>query len=641
MEGGLLTQLASRLVPQPMPPQFKMDLHCAYHQAKCNHEPFTGSLYTCSATILGQADCLHDGYEVDIVGSQTSTPSSLISDWVSFELTPTAPSAMAPQSPPLVARPFDGAVSHEEVRREDDEILRQLLSFDPDPCGDHHYPKGVDSYDDGQQGHMVPSVLLDNGSALNVYPLATTIALGRKAFLGDLGSLGWFLMQRYSSGQMVHSLALEIQLRVNSLTGDVQRLLQLDFTLILSLIQLAMVHASHEHLPFKRLARGKLVHFHGWKSLALPSVGLAKTTELCILALGTFLGNLSSKELEAVERKGLYLLTQTVTEGTPPREHAPERSILGFRQQKSNGKYLPMSVASFGRLQEPFRRRKVVFAKFRRHPRGLRNYFATPSYLHRAAKLASTLRFPDPFSRHESAPKVAATTVIKNKLHGRFSLLFLLAIRIHSWQLNSKLCPRFLIALLILDLLWAEALPSSLHQKVKFIHDRQVLQISHSEDDLFFTRFTFDEVQTLEVGDFYRDLVGMSFDQHSSTVVLNMMRGMSFMPGLEANYRYMAHLHQERVRAYLTCTPFDYPIRPYRMSLENYFVRGSKAHPHMGDFDVVTDIKGVDELQHQFHHLQLGDETSGAPVLVMIVHSLPNRASFLSLCFPRRLLIVK
>ena len=78
----------------------------------------------------------------------------------------------------------------------------------------------------------------------------------------------------------------------------------------------------------------------------------------------------------------------------------------------------------------------------------------------------------------------------------------------------------------------AEALPSSLHQKVKFIHDRQVLHISHSEDDLFFTRFTFDEVQTLEVGDFYRDLVGMSFDQHSSTVVLNMMRGMSFMPGL-------------------------------------------------------------------------------------------------------------
>ena len=54
------------------------------------------------------------------------------------------------------------------------------------------------------------------------------------------------------------------------------------------------------------------------------------------------------------------------------------------------------------------------------------------------------------------------------------------------------------------------AIPYSLHQKVKFIYDRQVItvqsledmfasfepvfQISHSEDDLFFYGFTFDEV---------------------------------------------------------------------------------------------------------------------------------------------------
>ena len=49
----------------------------------------------------------------------------------------------------------------------------------------------------------------------------------------------------------------------------------------------------------------------------------------------------------------------------------------------------------------------------------------------------------------------------------------------------------------------------------------------------------------------------------------------------------------------------------------------------------MTNIKEVDELRHQFHHIQLRDETSGTPVLVMIVHSLPNRASFLSLCFPK------
>ena len=54
------------------------------------------------------------------------------------------------------------------------------------------------------------------------------------------------------------------------------------------------------------------------------------------------------------------------------------------------------------------------------------------------------------------------------------------------------------------------AIPSSLHQKVKFIHDGQVvvvqyvgdmfilaepvLEISHTDDDIFLIRFTFDEV---------------------------------------------------------------------------------------------------------------------------------------------------
>ena len=163
----------------------------------------------------------------------------------------------------------------------------------------------------------------------------------------------------------------------------------------------------------------------------------------------------------------------------------------------------------------------------------------------------------------------------------------------------------------------------------------------------------FDEMQTLEVEDFYRDFVAMSFDQHSSMVVLDIMRGMSFMPDMglrrrqhrpmefvatidydtpfrlgfvpiEADFRYMARLHRERVRARLTCTPLDYLVRPYRMSLAYYFVRGSKVHPYIGDFGVVTDIERVDELQHQFHHLQLGDESSGAAVSVMIAPSSPD-----------------
>ena len=36
----------------------------------------------------------------------------------------------------------------------------------------------------------------------------------------------------------------------------------------------------------------------------------------------------------------------------------------------------------------------------------------------------------------------------------------------------------------------------------------------------------------MEQGDFIRDSVLMSFDQHSSTVILDMMRSMSYMHGL-------------------------------------------------------------------------------------------------------------
>ena len=42
----------------------------------------------------------------------------------------------------------------------------------------------------------------------------------------------------------------------------------------------------------------------------------------------------------------------------------------------------------------------MVFARFRRHPRGLRNHFATSSYSRRAAKLASILRFSASSLRH-------------------------------------------------------------------------------------------------------------------------------------------------------------------------------------------------------------------------------------------------
>ncbi|KAJ9694023.1 hypothetical protein PVL29_009818 [Vitis rotundifolia] len=225
----------------------------------------------------------------------------------------------------------------------------------------------------------------------------------------------------------------------------------------------------------------------------------------------------------------------------------------------------------------------------------------------------------------------------------------------------------------------AGAIPSSLHQKVKFIHDGRVitlqsmgdmfisaepvLQISHSDDDLFLTGFTFDEVQTLEMEDFCRDLVAMSFDQHGSTVVLDIMRSMSYLPGMglgrrqhgpgefvaipdhnppfglgfiptEADYRYMARLCKERVRARLTRASFDYPVRPYTMSLADYFVRTSE--PQMTSDQITGGFSTTQEVEflHLVHQLQLSDGAPGTSVSTLAAPSSPDRMSLMTLCFP-------
>ncbi|RVW30081.1 Retrovirus-related Pol polyprotein from transposon 17.6 [Vitis vinifera] len=242
---------------------------------------------------------------------------------------------------------------------------------------------------------------------------------------------------------------------------------------------------------------------------------------------------------------------------------------------------------------------------------------------------------------------------------------------------------REVMGTLMIDLQIGPATFSTLFQKVKFIHDGQVitvrstrdifassepvLQISHSEDDLLLTGFTFDEIQTLEIEDFCRDFVAMSFDQHSSTVVLDMMRGMTFLPGMglgrrqqgpsefiaaidhdttfglgfiptEADYRHMARLRKERVRARLSHTPFDYPIRPYRMSLADYFVRGSETRPRLEEIDSVVHTDRETELQHLFHQLQLSDGAPDTSFPVAITPTSPDRASMLSLCFPEEIM---
>ncbi|KAL6338310.1 hypothetical protein AAG906_018654 [Vitis piasezkii] len=143
----------------------------------------------------------------------------------------------------------------------------------------------------------------------------------------------------------------------------------------------------------------------------------------------------------------------------------------------------------------------------------------------------------------------------------------------------------------------AGAIHSSIHQKVKFIHDGRSI---------------------------CPDFVALSFDQHGSTVVLDMMKSVSYLPKdgirapdrpdefmpipyhdipfglgfipIEADYSYMARLHKERVRARLTHTPFDYSVRSYTISLTDYFVRASEPRTCSDDRMSLMTLYFLDEI---------------------------------------------
>ena len=226
----------------------------------------------------------------------------------------------------------------------------------------------------------------------------------------------------------------------------------------------------------------------------------------------------------------------------------------------------------------------------------------------------------------------------------------------------------------------AGAIPSSLQQKVKFIHEGRiitiqsnkdvvtsfepVLQISHNEDDLHLTGFVFDEVQVVSLEDENRDMVPMSFYQHSGTLVLSMMKGMFYMPGLglgrrqqgpreftiivdqympyglgytpsEDDARHMAMLHRDRVRARLSEVPFDYPLRPYTFQLPDYFTRGSEHAPHIKGVDHVSKMAKIRGIQQALRHMCLSSKTTELPEAMIVAPPSPDRASVFSMCFPK------
>ncbi|KAL6335862.1 hypothetical protein AAG906_003487 [Vitis piasezkii] len=258
-EARLLTALTSRPPPQPIPPQFRMDLHYAYHQGprhetdRCTilrHPSVTMNPLPAHIThaVPPPADNMHsiDFVEFDDHIHMLSWDDYELEPIVLDEIYEMSGVTLGPRMPvpfilPLifphysVQMPFvfipdvdevqapyvdDVHTSDEEVRREDDEILKQFLLASSSIHRDAliralsqirvettTIPEGlihvvtvgratcIVFFDDdlpaegsshtrslyisiGCSGRRAPSILLDNCSVLNVCPLAIAIALG-------------------------------------------------------------------------------------------------------------------------------------------------------------------------------------------------------------------------------------------------------------------------------------------------------------------------------------------------------------------------------------------------------------------------------------------------------------------------------
>ncbi|RVW67758.1 hypothetical protein CK203_065011 [Vitis vinifera] len=268
---------------------------------------------------------------------------------------------------------------------------------------------------------------------------------------------------------------------------------------------------SYLQVTSQRLARGKLVHFHGRRSLALPSVGPACGVRL-------------------------------------PTCHNYREALGGIPQH---------------------------YAKW------LRNHFAAKGFLFTSPPCIPDLLMAKDFKAlvlHVFELSIALPWIPNNSPQSHIALV----LRIPT-SFN-----------LLLGQPWihrAGAIPSSLHQKVKFIHDGQA-------------------IMTLEIEEFCRDFVAIRQQRPSefiATIDHDTIFGLGFIP-TEVDYHYMAWLRKEMIR------------------------------PCLEEIDSVVHTNRKTELQHIFHQLQLSDGAPNTSFPMVITPISLDRVSLLSLCFPEEII---
>ncbi|RVX20920.1 hypothetical protein CK203_002392 [Vitis vinifera] len=170
----------------------------------------------------------------------------------------------------------------------------------------------------------------------------------------------------------------------------------------------------------------------------------------------------------------------------------------------------------------------------------------------------------------------------------------------------------------------AGVIPSSLHQKVKFIHEGRiitiksdrdivtsfelVLQISHNEDDLHLIRFTFQE--------------------HNERHVLYAWLGIGSPP---AGVARVAFTDDHDI-------PYGLGYTPSKEDLVDYFTRGLEHSPHIEGVDCVPETVEIQGIQQALGQMCLSFETIKPPEAIIVASPSLDRASVFSICFPKEIL---
>ncbi|RVW62186.1 Gypsy retrotransposon integrase-like protein 1 [Vitis vinifera] len=162
-----------------------------------------------------------------------------------------------------------------------------------------------------------------------------------------------------------------------------------------------------------------------------------------------------------------------------------------------------------------------------------------------------------------------------------------------------------------------------------FIAAEPVLEISHTDDDLFLTGFTFDEVQTMEIEDFCGILWPCPLTSMGAQWCSILCGACPIYPAWG-----WVDVSMDRARESEGSTDphtFYYPLRPYTRSLADYFVRASE--PHAPSDGIVGGLSTTQEaeLQRLVQQLRLRDGAPGPSTSVLIAPSSPDRTSLMTL----------